>query len=96
MSLDDEFRWCVYCGADCEPAPEEQRHAADCATVTGIYPLDEDDLAMHLACVDCGAAFQAGDSYLLRDADIADGAIGVPPISFIVCLDCGWRLHLDA
>lgn len=81
---DDYLRWCVYCGADC--GIPHQRHQAHCPTVTGLFPVDADDVAMRLGCVDCGTLFRAGDSYMERDLKQQDTSTA---ITLMVCIDCG-------
>lgn len=92
--LDPQYRYCVYCGTDCWPEPENRQHAADCPTTTGIYPVrDQDRLPDGSlgACTACGAPFVVGDFY----AHISDetGAVVNNPAedstSWVACLPCG-------
>jgi hypothetical protein len=92
--LADANRWCVYCGADCWPEPENRRHAAACPMVTGAYPVLEQDRApdgTFGACTVCSDPFALGDLYLLA-SDETGLSVDCPPedsTSWVVCLPCG-------
>lgn len=64
----DPFRWCIYCGSDCEEG--ETDHAPDCPSNTGLYPVSAQDLGMRgprdpyahgLCCAECGSELRVGD-----------------------------------
>lgn len=42
LEPDAPYRWCVHCGADCEPGEEDQEHAAYCPFSTGVWPVEAD------------------------------------------------------
>lgn len=82
MAVETPYRYCVYCHADCWPAPVDQRHAETCPTVTGVYPATGE------SCCACGRP--VGDAY-----GLVDDATGCPvtcaaegSTSWVVCLGC--------
>lgn len=86
------FRWCVYCHADCWS--DEIEHLAECATITGLYPIRGADLGplakcpccnhewrlYGMRCMDCGSEFKEGDISAQRwiGSDVCE----------IVCVGC--------
>jgi hypothetical protein len=83
--LDEQFRWCIYCGADCWPEGENQRHDLDCPRVTGLYPVDRLLLAAGARCSEgCGHQFQQGDHY----GEIPLHTDGPDKTVAIACLPC--------
>ena len=77
---DDPYRWCIYCGADCDLI--EPCHRDDCPIQTGVFPVYARDLENHgFICMDCGYEFKEGDFYVVREAqhNIVEG----------ICLGCG-------
>lgn len=89
--LDDAFRWCVYCCADCWPEPENQRHADTCPTRTGLYPVTEqerDPAGGHGCCTACADPFLPGDHYVLVD-DATGRTAPAPDAGWVVCVGCG-------
>ncbi len=83
-SLDPAYRRCVYCGADCWPEPENQRHHESCPTVSGLYPVRAADLVPHgFGCCRCPVTFRVGDRYVLI------GTATVPEFGEVVCVGCG-------
>lgn len=83
---------CVYCAATgCEDGTAE--HARNCPSVTGVYPVDEDDLRMEMCCMRCGDEFQEGDSYALltgeeRHLDMVPPGVEKANVYLTVCLSC--------
>lgn len=71
--LADEFRWCIYCKADCWPELENQQHADDCPSVTGLYPVDQEMLDLGVRCgygdADCGHVFKRGEFYMETEVE---------------------------
>lgn len=68
--LDERYRWCIYCQADCWPEPENQRHQDDCPLVTGLYPVDQDMVERGAQCGygdGCGHVFQLGEFYMATE-----------------------------
>lgn len=95
--LDEQYRYCVYCQADCWPERENQQHKPDCPFNTGIYPvLEQDrhpsgDLGL---CSACSSPFALGDMYV----HISDET-GIPvtnpaegSTTWIACITCGITL----
>lgn len=66
--LDEQWRWCTYCKADCWLEPENQQHETTCPTVTGLYPVAVEDLEQGVVCPFCQHLFKAGDVYVDIDA----------------------------
>lgn len=63
--LDEKYRWCIYCNADCWPELENQRHGVDCPSVTGLYPVDQGMVDHHAECGGgCGHVFKLGEVYM--------------------------------
>lgn len=90
--LDEKWRWCYYCKADCWPEPDNQRHASDCPTVTGLYPVTEQDedpwiKGTYGACCACLRPFALGDRYVLIDVDTNRPATS-PTRSEVTCVGC--------
>lgn len=88
--LADQFRWCVYCQADCWPEPENQQHMPDCPTSTGLYPVLPQDInpwGDYGGCTACHTPFQLGDRYVLANPDTeqVDGSTS----GFVLCVGCG-------
>lgn len=88
-SLDDKYRYCVYCRADCWPGEEFQVHELDCARLTGLFPVDV-DLVAHGATCGCGYVFKSGDFYLDSELDVS----GADPVSVLVCVECALSVSL--
>jgi len=87
--LDPAYRWCVYCGADCWPEPEAQRHHRDCPTRTGLYPVRAAEIGPYgFRCCRCPVVLAVGDCYVLIDAATARPAAG-PELGEAVCIGCG-------
>ena len=90
--MNDRWRWCVYCGADCWPEPENQRHAQECPVTTGLYTIGPDDedpwiKGTYGGCCSCGTVFQLGDHYVLIDSDTGKPATS-PECSETTCVGC--------
>lgn len=96
MADDDPFRYCIYCNADCyESEPE---HAADCPSVTDVFPFTEKDTLcrcgrplpddQRMVCMDCKATFEPGDHYTHRWVGEADMGFGSHPVGEVICLGC--------
>jgi hypothetical protein len=93
----EPFRWCIYCDADCEQSSPE--HADDCSSVTGLYPVIEQDMTPRcpkcgytagMSCSQCGHDFSLGEFYVLRD--LTTGEVTLPTensVSEPVCVGCG-------
>ena len=75
--LDPAYRWCVYCGADCWPEPEAQRHHRDCPVRTGLYPVRAAEIGPYgFRCCRCPVVLAVGDCYVLIGSEA-------------VCVGCG-------
>jgi len=86
--LDEKYRWCIYCNADCWPEPQNQQHQANCPKNTGVYPVLEQDLQPYgCSCSACRTPFKLGDLYVLAnvDSEKVDGSAS----GYVVCLGCG-------
>lgn len=97
--MDEAFRWCVFCKADCWPDPEFQSHDDDCPNVTGIFPIDERTMpptafkengAPDIRCCRCDRTMTT--HYRLVDAPGTEGAD--PPVKLVVCDDCAMAVEL--
>ncbi|PWK81692.1 hypothetical protein C8D88_116103 [Lentzea atacamensis] len=92
--LDEKYRWCVYCQADCWPEPENQRHDSECPTNTGIYPVRAEDALPTGdlgACTACSQPFALGDFYV-HVSDESGLVVSRPEVdsrSWIACVPCG-------
>lgn len=97
---DERYRYCVFCGVDCHD--DEPVHKADCPSVTGVYPVREQDFGpkcFHcgkgafggMRCMDCGAELKLGDHYMHRLVEEGDpllpGAEGAE-INEVICVGC--------
>lgn len=102
--IEDQFRWCVHCGADCYG--DETAHADDCPSVTNVWPVTEQNLGIRgpddpyahgMLCTDCEAEFKLGDHYTHRLVGEGAMAPGMPecPIYEIVCLGCAAQEAVD-
>lgn len=79
---DPDFRYCVYCGCDCDDFPGiEPDHTQDCPNVTGLFPVSVRDIRAQLTCMDCNELFKPGD-YFVRVREERD-------IAEEVCVGCG-------
>lgn len=96
LEWEAKYRWCVHCKADCWV--DDPEHAADCPSVTGLWPVREQELqpcrkcgtpAHGMCCMDCGAELKLGDFYVLRDADTGGIASERPHVGEVVCVGCG-------
>lgn len=89
---DDAYRWCIHCGADCWPPPEEQTHGVICPVTTGLWPVREQDLEGGMRCGECGGPFSVGESYVLRDTDSGEvcsgAAVSDGAVLLIICSGC--------
>lgn len=103
-NLEDPFRWCVYCGADCYPDADEQWHDEDCPSITGRYPIDhpnEKPEPPH-ACCRCEKEFERGKGQHYRlilapgeDPDAPDGTgFHDAKTYLVVCEDCAMQVDL--
>lgn len=90
-ALADEFRWCVYCKADCWPEPENRRHSADCPQSTGLYPVDQDMVDRDARCGygdgTCGHVFQLGEVYMHTEVEVDGG----DTYATVACVGCALR-----
>lgn len=92
--LDDKYRWCIYCQADCWPEHENQRHGEDCPVNTGIYPIRADealptgDLG---CCTACSHPFALGDFYVHVSDETGQVVSRPAPESrtWVACVPCG-------
>lgn len=71
---------CVYCFAPgCET--KTAVHALTCPEMTGLYPVDADDIQRGMVCAECGCEFKQGDVYAhLRTGD--------DEVFIVVCVGC--------
>ncbi|MDQ8043860.1 MAG: hypothetical protein REI11_04605 [Patulibacter sp.] len=107
----EPFRWCVYCGADCQPdaGGAVERHAADCPSNTGVFDVRPSDLGPEcphcgerpggFACTRCAVPLGIGDRYMRAELEPADPSLpGVAgaSISEVVCIGCATHDALGA
>jgi hypothetical protein len=93
--LDDKWRWCVYCKADCWPEVENQEHADDCPTVTGRYPVEPNGGPS--ACCRCEVELKVGGFYrhiCVREAGDTGDELADAPVYETVCEDCAMQVEL--
>jgi hypothetical protein len=81
------YRFCVWCNADCEETDPE--HDERCPQTTGLYLVTPGDLGVRgpddpyahgMCCMDCGHEFAAGDTYAKRPVS--------EDVLEIVCVGC--------
>ena len=100
--LEDRYRWCVFCGADCWVSPEFQSHADDCPSVTGVFPVRGEELgglcescgepSRSMGCCRCDHTFSLGEHYhRLRIPDTDDSMPGYE----VVCAGCAAHAELS-
>jgi hypothetical protein len=81
---------CVFCGAECVAG--EWYHAAECPSVTGLFPVREGDLKPYgMVCCECEGPFVVGDFYVHRTIDPGseqEGLAGAAVVD-VVCIGCG-------
>lgn len=73
-----EYRFCIYCSADC--FEDEPKHGPGCPTITGLYPTTNQDLEWGVTCMDCNTEFKDGDFYAIREID--------ENVHEVVCIGC--------
>ena len=79
---------CVYCGAPCSDRDLEMEHRPDCASVTNLWPVIDQDVRPHgFGCLRCGHQFARGEFYTTipytdDDGHTHDGT------SEVLCLSC--------
>lgn len=97
---EERYRYCVFCGADCHE--DEPAHRDDCPSVTGVWPVREEDFGpkcVHcgqgafggMRCMDCGSDLKMGDHYMHRETDPGDPhdpGLGGASISEVICIGC--------
>jgi hypothetical protein len=97
---EDPYRFCVFCNADCYE--DDAEHAADCPSVTGVFPVREQDFGptcVHcgkgafggMRCSDCGAALRLGDHYMHREVEPGDPSVpGIAgaSVQMVICVGC--------
>lgn len=100
---EDPSRYCAFCGVDCYADPPEAQiyaddveHAPDCPSVTGLFPVREDDVYqpgppcdncghrnyIGMNCAECNAEINVGDHYMLQKTEHDN-------VFVIVCPGCG-------
>jgi hypothetical protein len=93
--LDEKYRWCIYCQADCWPEPENQQHAADCPRTTGLFPVTQDMVDNRVECCygdnGCGHVFQLGEFYM--DTEVETN--GPDTVVTVACIGCALRESLS-
>lgn len=88
--LDDRYRWCVYCQADCWPDPDHQRHDDACPRTTGLYPVRAAELRpgeTAILCCRCDTTMALGELYALIDVE-TDRPTVHPDRGEVVCIGC--------
>lgn len=90
--LDEKYRWCVYCGADCWPEPENQQHKGDCPSVTGLWPVSQEDVERGASCgKECGHVFQLGEYYMHTEVE----ENGPDKVVTVACIACAFGEHME-
>ncbi len=81
-------RPCVYCGEPCIDATEEMEHREDCASVTNLWPVIDQDLRPHgFGCLRCGHQFARGEFYTTVQHTDDEGHTH-DGTSEVLCLSC--------
>lgn len=89
-ALDERYRHCIYCRADCWPEPGQRQHHKHCPVTLGLYPItwrEADPSGTPPRCCSCSELFRFGDQYALLDADSGRPAVS-PERGEVVCLGC--------
>lgn len=81
--LDEQYRYCVYCKADCWLEPENQIHGKECPINTGLFPIDKMMLVTNACCMYCPYIFSEGDLYML-----------VNETNDVVCIGCATAINI--
>lgn len=90
--LDERYRWCFYCKADCWPEAENQQHKDACPSVTGLFPVDQDDVDRGAECgKGCGHVFQLGECYM--DTEVEEN--GPDKTATVACIACAFGEHME-
>lgn len=85
---DPQFRYCIWCGVDCEQ--DEPEHTAECPSTTGVQTVTAEDLRCPgcrttitgMRCGgECGTQFQEGDHFTYAQDPDTD-------LHVIICLGC--------
>ncbi len=63
--LNEQYRYCIYCEADCWLEPENQQHITDCPFNTGLWPIEDFMLRTEACCMYCPYIFEPGDVYMM-------------------------------
>lgn len=92
--LDERYRWCIHCSADCWPEPEYQKHDEYCPFVTGLWPVMEEDLKLGMCCGQCMKAFQSGDVYMHINMETALPQSRPAEMNEIVCVGCATAISI--
>jgi hypothetical protein len=87
-SLDEQYRYCVHCSADCWPEPANQKHAMDCPTSTGIYPMDAQEKEYGMICDQCDKDIEDYYGYIDMNTGNPVTRAGAGDIVECVCLGC--------
>jgi hypothetical protein len=94
--LDEQYRYCMYCKADCWPEPENQKHDLSCPMETGLYPVDDDTIYHEGCCGQCGITFQPGDFEM--NIDMETGKVVARfennKCYEVVCVSCGTAINI--
>jgi len=79
---------CAYCGNECHDRDIEMEHKNDCASVTNLWPVLDQDMRPHgFGCLRCDVQFALGDVYTTvpytdDEGHTHDGT------SEVLCLSC--------
>lgn len=94
--LDEQYRYCIYCKADCWPDPAYQQHDKTCPFETGLYPVDDDTIAHEGCCSQCSVPFVPGDFEMNVDMKTGKVVKRFEPDKWyeIVCVGCATALDV--
>lgn len=92
-SLDDQYRWCIFCKADCWPEQENQEHAADCPQSTNLWPVSDDDYKCEMCCCMCSERFDKDSHSVLVDA-VTGEITTLALVSTVICIGCAAAISI--
>lgn len=85
--LDEQFRWCVFCKADCWPEPQKQKHNIDCPMSTGLWPITETDYNMDMCCGMCYEKFELNEFSMQFDVEKQQVSL-YGTLLEVICIGC--------
>jgi hypothetical protein len=95
-ALDEKYRWCIYCKADCWLELENQRHDKTCPFETGLFPVDSDTIERGGCCGQCSTPFELDDFEMNVDMKTGEIVSKFEPYRSyeIVCVGCATAIKV--